>query len=82
MRYFAYSLNQIWEIEQKIKKKEIASVFQVILSESAHIKRFTWCLLNLNINFKRSPLGSGITIFYVDMNIPFFLSPKEDPNIK
>ncbi len=77
MKYFISSLYQINELEQEIKKEKTDSVFQVIIRESGHIKRFTWHLLKLNINFSRKPLGSGIAIFYVDMDVPFFLSKKE-----
>lgn len=77
MRYFIENLNQVFEIEQKIKRKETAGVFQVIVRESSHIKRLTWFLLKLDINFERKPMGSGITCFFIDTKISFFIQPKE-----
>lgn len=76
MRYFVYTLHQISDLEQDIKKGETDDVFQVVLLKGEHIKRFTWTLLNEDINFERKPLGSGIAIFYVDKTVSFF-TPKK-----
>ena len=76
MRYFISTLHEIYELEQKIKKGETDAVFQVVVRESTYIKRLTWHLLKLDINFERKPLGSGITIFYIDLDVSFFLSNK------
>lgn len=77
MRYFIETLNQIYDLEQKIKRGETDNVFQVIVRESSHIKRLTWNLLKADINFERKPLGSGITCFYIDMKVKFFIGSKE-----
>lgn len=76
MRYFIENLNQIFDLEQKIKRNETSSVFQVVVREPSQIKRLTWFLLKLDINFERKPLGSGITCFYIDLDVPFFIKPK------
>lgn len=77
MRYFISTLHQISELEQKIKRKETDSVFQVVVRENNHIRRFTWTMLTLDINFERKPLGSGITIFYVDTSVSFFVADRK-----
>ena len=79
MRYFIHTLNEVADLEQRIKRKETDTVFQVVARESNHIKRLTWCLLTLDINFERRPLGSGITIFYIDTSVSYFLLKKETP---
>jgi len=78
MRYFIHTLTQLADLEQLIKKGETDEVFQVVIRESNHIKRFTWHLLELDINFERKPLGSGITNFYIDINVSFFLPKKKE----
>lgn len=71
-RYFINTLTNIYDLEQLVKNGKVDPVFQAILRESNHIKRFTWFLLESNINFKRSPLGSGITAFCVDTKSKYF----------
>lgn len=78
MRYFIEELRELHDLEQLIKKKKTDKVFQVVIRASEYIKKFTWCLLKLDINFIRKPLGSGITIFYIDTDVQFFLSAKEE----
>jgi len=77
MRYFIESLNHIYDLEQKIKKGETENIFQVVILNAAHIKRFTWNLLKLDINFERKSIGSGITIFYIDKKVAFFVGEKK-----
>lgn len=78
MRFFIHTLNELVDLEQLIKRGETDDVFQVVVREGSHIKRFTWALLRLDINFERKPLGSGITNFYVDRNVSFFLPKKKE----
>ncbi len=75
-RYFIETLPQVYEIEQLIKKEDENIIIQVIIEKNDYIKRFTWFLLTQDINFNRKPLGSGITVFYVDKTIPFFIKKK------
>ena len=77
MRYFIESLNHIYDLEQKIKKGETENIFQVVILNATHIKRFTWNLLKLDINFERKSIGSGITIFYIDKKVAFFVGEKK-----
>lgn len=77
-RYFIGTLHQACEIEQLIKTdKTKGKVFQVVIRESVHIKRFTWFLLKNDLAFERKPLGSGITNFFVDLSMPFFTKRKK-----
>jgi len=77
VRYFIFTLNDCYQLEQEMKNGKTDTVFQAIIYKADYIKRLTWFLLKLDINFSRKPLGSGITIFYIDMDVPFFLSSKE-----
>jgi hypothetical protein len=78
MRYFIETTCQGFEIEQLIERNKIEEmVFQVVIREAKSIKRFTWFLLKNDISFKRESLGSGITIFFVDMAIPFFVRKRK-----
>lgn len=77
MRYFIHTTYETNDLKQQIKNGNTDDVFQVIVRESNHIKMLTWHLLNLDINFERKPLGSGITIFYIDKSVPFFLPEKK-----
>ena len=76
MRYFVQTLHETIELEQIIKKRKTGTVFQAILYKGEHIKRLTWFLLKEDINFERKPLGSGIAIFYIDMDTSFFSVKK------
>ena len=77
MRYFIHTLHEVAALEQLIKRGETEDIFQVVIRDGNHIKRFTWTLLTLDINFERKPLGSGIAIFYVDKKVSFFLPKKK-----
>ena len=77
MRYFFETLMNLYEFEQQLEKGKVEKVFQVVLRDASHIKRFTWLLLQKNINFKRSPLGSGITIFHVDTKVNYFMDKEQ-----
>jgi len=76
-RYFVSTLHQICEVTQLIETEQIkTNVFQVVVLESEHIKKLTWCLLKKDISFERKPLGSGITNFFIDTTLPFFMKTK------
>lgn len=76
-RYFIGTSHQSMEIEQLLDKNKIdENVFQVVIKEAKFVKRFTWYLLKKDISFERKPLGSGITNFFVDCTMPFFMQKK------
>ncbi|MDP8268214.1 MAG: hypothetical protein P9L97_05745 [Candidatus Tenebribacter davisii] len=75
-RYFIESLPQTYEVEQIIKKETKNNIFQVVIEKGEYIKRFTWFLLKQDINFTRKSLGSGITIFFVDKTVHYFIAKK------
>ena len=77
-RYFIGTSHQSMELEQLLERGKIdEKVFQVVIKQSKHIQRFTWYLLKNDISFERKPLGSGITNFFVDRTMPFFMAKKE-----
>lgn len=77
-RYFVGTMHECMEIEQLIERDKInETVFQVVIRQSTYVARFTWFLLKKDISFKRSPLGSGITNFFIDRTIPFFMQKKK-----
>jgi len=75
-RYFIETFNDVYALEQIIKKSK-TTMFQAVVKTASEVKRLTWTLLNMDVNFKREPLGSGITIFYIDKSVPFFLTKKD-----
>lgn len=76
-RYFIEIYNDVLAVEQIIKQEDGPILLQVVIKNAPEIKHFTWFLIAQDINFTRSPLGSGITIFYIDKNVPFFLRKKD-----
>lgn len=76
MRFFVETLNQVFDVQHKIKGGEIKGVVQVIIGNSLHIKKFIWFLLREDISFNRVAAGGGIAIFYVDTKIKFFVEAK------
>ncbi len=62
MRYFICNLTEHYDLEQKIKKKEVDPVFQVVIRDSVHIKKFIWFLLSQDIKFNRVAAGAGMWI--------------------
>ncbi len=79
-RYFVETIHDAMTLEQIIKKEEKVVVLQAVVLHSASVKRLTWFFLTNDINFERKSLGSGITIFYVDKTVPFFLKKKDKKN--
>lgn len=71
-RYFIETYRQVYELEHIIKQGT-RTKFQAIVKNPADIKRFTWFLLKNDMSFERKPLGSGITIFFVDAAGSFFM---------
>ena len=76
-RYFIETFHDVFAMEQIIKKEEETTMFQIVIKCAADIKRLTWFLLTQDLNFERKPLGSGITIFYIDKTVPYFLKKKD-----
>lgn len=76
-RYFIMSMHDLMTLEQIIKEEEKIVIFQVVVKNAPEIKRLTWFFLSHDINFERKPLGSGVTIFYVDKTVPFFLKKRD-----
>ncbi|RLD61367.1 MAG: hypothetical protein DRI95_14315 [Bacteroidetes bacterium] len=75
-RYFIETYNDVYALEQIIKKEETITLFQAVVKQASDIKIITWTLISLDIGFKREPLGSGITMFYIDKSVPYFLQKR------
>lgn len=80
--YFITSVHDLMTLEQIIKAEEKIVIFQVVVKNASDIKRLTWFFLTHGVNFERKSLGSGITIFYVDKTVPFFMKKKDKKSNK